>query len=211
MHWCCAVFVRRIGERSTPGRKCIFRILVRKYKLVHIRLERVACQLERMGSFVRRKILPWVGLVADFAGHYGSQNFVEVTPGGVAKYKRHRTFPGISCSAPAFPSRLAGSLHSPKEWWASPIFTPAGLCQDLRTLPSPPPSEEALIFGYWVRSRCAEKATTFTRHFSTRRSTISGCRSVPFSASEANLCDPSVLCGEHLLNEPKKIRIQLVG
>ncbi len=29
------------------------------------------------------KLLPWVGLVADFAGHYGSQNFAEVTPGGV--------------------------------------------------------------------------------------------------------------------------------
>lgn len=28
------------------------------------------------------KLLPWVGIVADFAGHYGSQNFVEVTPGG---------------------------------------------------------------------------------------------------------------------------------
>jgi opacity protein-like surface antigen len=28
------------------------------------------------------KLLPWVGLVADVAGHYGSQNFVELTPNG---------------------------------------------------------------------------------------------------------------------------------
>lgn len=28
------------------------------------------------------KLLPWVGLVADVAGHYGSQSFVEPTPGG---------------------------------------------------------------------------------------------------------------------------------
>lgn len=28
------------------------------------------------------KLLPWVGLVADVAGHYGSQSFVELTPNG---------------------------------------------------------------------------------------------------------------------------------
>jgi opacity protein-like surface antigen len=28
------------------------------------------------------KLLPWIGLVADVAGHYGSQSFVEDTPGG---------------------------------------------------------------------------------------------------------------------------------
>jgi opacity protein-like surface antigen len=27
------------------------------------------------------KVLPWVGIVADFGGHYGSQSFVETTPG----------------------------------------------------------------------------------------------------------------------------------
>src|SRR4029077_18058432 len=41
-------------------------------------------------------------------------------------------------------------------------------------------------------------------HFSTRRSTISGCRSVPFSASEDNLCVLDVLCVEHPLSEPRK-------
>ena len=28
------------------------------------------------------KLLPWVGLVADVSGHYGSENFVEPTPNG---------------------------------------------------------------------------------------------------------------------------------
>jgi opacity protein-like surface antigen len=28
------------------------------------------------------KLLPWIGLVADVAGHYGSQSFVEPTPNG---------------------------------------------------------------------------------------------------------------------------------
>jgi opacity protein-like surface antigen len=28
------------------------------------------------------KVLRWVGIVADFSGHYGSQNFVELIPGG---------------------------------------------------------------------------------------------------------------------------------
>jgi opacity protein-like surface antigen len=28
------------------------------------------------------KVLPWVGIVADFSGHYGSQRFVEITPAG---------------------------------------------------------------------------------------------------------------------------------
>jgi len=27
------------------------------------------------------KVLPWVGIVADFSGHYGQQSFVEPTPG----------------------------------------------------------------------------------------------------------------------------------
>jgi opacity protein-like surface antigen len=28
------------------------------------------------------KLVPWVGIVADFSGHYGSQSFTEFTPGG---------------------------------------------------------------------------------------------------------------------------------
>jgi opacity protein-like surface antigen len=28
------------------------------------------------------KVLPWIGIVGDVAGHYGSQNFVEPTPNG---------------------------------------------------------------------------------------------------------------------------------
>lgn len=28
------------------------------------------------------KLVPWVGLVTDFSGHYGTQNFTEPTPGG---------------------------------------------------------------------------------------------------------------------------------
>lgn len=28
------------------------------------------------------KVVPWVGIVADFSGHYGSQNFVLFCPGG---------------------------------------------------------------------------------------------------------------------------------
>lgn len=28
------------------------------------------------------KILPWIGIVGDVAGHYGSQNFTELTPNG---------------------------------------------------------------------------------------------------------------------------------
>jgi opacity protein-like surface antigen len=28
------------------------------------------------------KLLPWVGLVADFSGHYGTQSFTEFAPGG---------------------------------------------------------------------------------------------------------------------------------
>ncbi len=30
------------------------------------------------------KMLPWIGIVADFSGHYGSQNFVQVTPNGTS-------------------------------------------------------------------------------------------------------------------------------
>ncbi len=29
------------------------------------------------------KVLPWIGIVGDFAGHYGSQNFTEATPNGL--------------------------------------------------------------------------------------------------------------------------------
>src|SRR5258708_26636744 len=28
------------------------------------------------------KLLPWVGLVGDFSGHYGTENFTEATPAG---------------------------------------------------------------------------------------------------------------------------------
>jgi opacity protein-like surface antigen len=30
------------------------------------------------------KWLPWIGIVADFSGHYGSENFVQVTPNGTS-------------------------------------------------------------------------------------------------------------------------------
>ncbi len=33
------------------------------------------------------KLLPWVGIVADFSGHYGSQSFSEPTPNGVLPVK----------------------------------------------------------------------------------------------------------------------------
>jgi hypothetical protein len=28
------------------------------------------------------KLVPWIGLVTDFSGHYGTQNFTELTPNG---------------------------------------------------------------------------------------------------------------------------------
>jgi opacity protein-like surface antigen len=33
------------------------------------------------------KILPWVGIVADFSGHYGSQTFIELPPSGSVDVK----------------------------------------------------------------------------------------------------------------------------
>jgi len=33
------------------------------------------------------KLMPWVGIVADFSGHYGSQNFIEATPAGPLNVK----------------------------------------------------------------------------------------------------------------------------
>ena len=33
------------------------------------------------------KMLPWIGIVADFSGHYGSQSFIEPTPAGPENIK----------------------------------------------------------------------------------------------------------------------------
>lgn len=66
------------------------------------------------------KILPWIGIVGDVSGHYGSQNFTELTPNGplsvnVTGHEQEYLF-GPRLSVPVgkftpFAEAMAGAAH----------------------------------------------------------------------------------------------------
>ena len=78
---------RGIGERPNTIRKRILRIFLRKYEHDCVRPESCPTTVSRPnlhgweGSF-EGKVLPFVGIVGDVSGHYGTQSFTELTPNG---------------------------------------------------------------------------------------------------------------------------------
>ena len=81
-----------LANAQLHGRKCILRILVRKYELVHSRLGHIACQLERVGSFVRRKTSALGRARSRFRRTLRLAEFCRSYAGWRPKYERHRTF-----------------------------------------------------------------------------------------------------------------------
>ena len=47
-----------------------------------LNLDLTRANLQGWEASLEGKLMPWIGIVADFSGHYGSQNFVEATPAG---------------------------------------------------------------------------------------------------------------------------------
>ena len=149
MHWCCAVFVRRIGERSTPEAETYSsdtptRIQIRPA----FDLNASPSQPERMGSLLRRKTSAlgrtWWPISPDTTVR---RTLSELTPNGPQNINVTGHSAGILVRPSRFHSRRQVHSICRRNGWASLISTPAELCPDHPTLPSPPPSEEASIFG----------------------------------------------------------------
>jgi len=47
-----------------------------------LNLDLARANLQGWEASLEGKLMPWLGIVADFSGHYGSQNFVQATPAG---------------------------------------------------------------------------------------------------------------------------------
>ena len=121
------------------------------------------------------KLLPWVGLVADVSGHYGSENFVEPTPNGgllvnVNGHEQEYLF------GPRLSVKVGKFTPFGRYWSALLIFTPEAACRAPRILRWRAHMAEASTIKSSVPSPCAWKATTFARASIARRKIISGCR-----------------------------------
>ena len=114
------------------------------------------------------KMLPWIGIVADVAGHYGSQNFTEATPNGlitmnVTGHEQEYLF-GPRLSVPVGKVHALCRGHCRRQRTSTLV----ALCRLPRIHRSHTPSAEGLTIGSFVRSLCASKATICERRSSAR-------------------------------------------